>query len=919
MLVSKSQRFLETLSGGADIDEQPIPLPPGISQNKNTNKNNGNNNSLKVAESNRLVFATWNVLTAKDDLKRSKINDFLLAKNIDFCSIQETHMRGSGEIELEDYFLLFSGRNDVSREGVGIVLKKKYRSLLKDTSVSKEFPGRFLALHFPGFSVVSVYNFTECSHETALKDKFADEVSLFLERLPGRHPVFIGGDLNARIGRDRDSTIGPHPTWTEESANDNGNRYREVAAKNELVFAATWFRKKQAKKVTWYSRLGRRINYSAALDHILVPKRFLYMLTDCRTVQHPPSLSDHRPLVASIRWRFPNFRKRTSSLNNKNIDWSTSTLDTLDKLISPVSTTDFFDVDKAWSSLKSEVITALPKLPVAATIGSRGAASGSDQEKWWRSRAENIETEFKKNNLQSAFKLINSVFSPVRSLPSDPDSVANALASHHESPPDKPDFVLHTVANEVQGDSLPSLEKVMNACRRLKRAKSCGPDNIPGEVWRSVSCQKRLHSLVSTIWTHRKMPSEWRHSNVVPLSKPGGGFRGISLTCTAYKVYALLLLDEIFPNLEDILPDSQYAYRPGRSTADAIGIVQQIIEKHREYNIPLDVVLVDFKKAFDRADRKAICAILTDAGVDWRTVDRIRDLMDQVSFSVKGRDFASAVKEILNGIRQGCPLSPVLFLLLMGFMNKIVSASLQNLSIWQVEYADDKVIAGSSALEALKICKDVGPSLGLEVNEDKTVTFEALGPRDSFKYLGSVVGDSKKAVSLRLARAWTSFHRLQAKLWKQSNISVSTKMQVFKAVCISTLMYGLELLPISAAQSRPLDYFAYRCLRRFFKYEYKDNVSYTTLSTRCANLGIDFDWPSSLLKQRRIRGYGHFVRHHPEIVSLKPAAKRPIGRPRLRLFEIVKKDIGYQQLTQEDLQLFASDRELWSGMAFEAT
>jgi hypothetical protein len=88
-----------------------------------------------------------------------------------------------------------------------------------------------------------------------------------------------------------------------------------------------------------------------------------------------------------------------------------------------------------------------------------------------------------------------------------------------------------------------------------------------------------------------------------------------------------------------------------------------LIEKHHEFNMETCIAFVDFKKAFDRVNCKDLLWILASDKVQRQTIQNIYNLYNTNSISVKIEDKLSDWREIKTGVRQGCGLSPVLFII----------------------------------------------------------------------------------------------------------------------------------------------------------------------------------------------------------------------------------------------------------------
>jgi len=91
-----------------------------------------------------------------------------------------------------------------------------------------------------------------------------------------------------------------------------------------------------------------------------------------------------------------------------------------------------------------------------------------------------------------------------------------------------------------------------------------------------------------TIWKKGTIPKDWRKSIIIPLYKRGdkekiGNYRGISLLCTAYKIYAEVLRNRLEKEAEEKnkVPESQAGFRKGRSTIDNIMILHHIMQREK--------------------------------------------------------------------------------------------------------------------------------------------------------------------------------------------------------------------------------------------------------------------------------------------------------------------------------------------------
>jgi hypothetical protein len=152
----------------------------------------------------------------------------------------------------------------------------------------------------------------------------------------------------------------------------------------------------------------------------------------------------------------------------------------------------------------------------------------------------------------------------------------------------------------------PSATEVEVAIGKLKRYKSPGVDQIPGELIQAggETLRSEIHKLIKLIWNKEELPHQWKESILVPIHKKGdktdcSSYRGISLLSTSYKILSNILLASLTPYADEIIGDHQCGFRRNRSTTDQISYIRQIKEKKWAYNGTVHQLFIDFKKAYD--------------------------------------------------------------------------------------------------------------------------------------------------------------------------------------------------------------------------------------------------------------------------------------------------------------------------------
>ena len=115
---------------------------------------------------------------------------------------------------------------------------------------------------------------------------------------------------------------------------------------------------------------------------------------------------------------------------------------------------------------------------------------------------------------------------------------------------------------------------------------------------------------------------------------------------------------------ETLLSKTQYGFRPNRSTSHAIYVLRRIQDYYGIKGANLSIAFLDWEKTFDKIQHDKLIIALHRLGFNSHYTDVIADCYRTPQFFVKDNFGCSDRKVQSSGIRQGCPLSPFLFLFL---------------------------------------------------------------------------------------------------------------------------------------------------------------------------------------------------------------------------------------------------------------
>ena len=113
------------------------------------------------------------------------------------------------------------------------------------------------------------------------------------------------------------------------------------------------------------------------------------------------------------------------------------------------------------------------------------------------------------------------------------------------------------------------------------------------------------------------------------------------------------------------------------------------------------------------------------------------------------------------------------------------------------------------------------PAPGMPYNKPSIlIKGKRLEVVDKFVYLGSTLSRAvniDEEVTARIAKATSAFGRLKGNVWERRGIKTSTTLKVYRAVVLTTLLYGSESWTVYSRHARQLNHFHTTCLRRIFR------------------------------------------------------------------------------------------------------
>ncbi|XP_046863472.1 uncharacterized protein LOC124457235 [Xenia sp. Carnegie-2017] len=297
---------------------------------------------------------------------------------------------------------------------------------------------------------------------------------------------------------------------------------------------------------------------------------------------------------------------------------------------------------------------------------------------------------------------------------------------------------------------------------------------------------------------------------------------------------------------------------------------------------------------------------------------------------------------VSTGVKQGCVLAPTMFSFYLAAMLEVAfedtregiyiqtrhDGNLFNASHFKAKtrttrqlvrdmlFAYDCALVAHSAAEMQALVDKFAQAaamFSLKINIKKT---ECLyQPTTDFNYLGSTISSNakiEKELRNRMGRASAAFRQLNDRLWQNKHVSTRVKAKVYQAVVLTTLLYGAEAWTIYRLQVKKLSAYMMRQLRDILKISWRDKIA----NAKILRL-TDLPHMADMLIQKNLRWIGHVHRMERSrlprqlLYSQLVEGKRNQGRPRLRLKDVMKRNLKRRDINVTTWKQLADNRPAW--------
>lgn len=305
-------------------------------------------------------------------------------------------------------------------------------------------------------------------------------------------------------------------------------------------------------------------------------------------------------------------------------------------------------------------------------------------------------------------------------------------------------------------------------------------------------------------------------------------FRPIACCNVMYKVISKVLAHRLKGLLDKLVDYSQNAFIPGRKISDNVLLAQELLYGYNQNRLPPRCVMkIDIRKAYDTVEWDFLFAALDLFGFPSRFIGWISECVTTASYSILLNGRPHGFFSGTRGLRQGDPISPYLFVLVMEIFHATVKQHIHHsldfqyhwrckeLDLFMLSFADDVLLFCQAHQPSIAIMKsafdEFAHNSGLQANIGKsTIIFSKAIAQDAenlqtlmgfpigklpIKYLGVPLSSSR----LTIGDCKPLLDKIEDKIaaWRIQHFSFAGRLQLIRSVLISfqTFWSSMFVLP----------------------------------------------------------------------------------------------------------------------------
>ncbi len=373
--------------------------------------------------------------------------------------------------------------------------------------------------------------------------------------------------------------------------------------------------------------------------------------------------------------------------------------------------------------------------------------------------------------------------------------------------------------------------EIKNAIKDCPNNKAPGADGFPIEFYKVFWGQIKhiIVKLIRKCYEDKSLHKTARLGLITLLPKPNKdllllkNWRPLTLLNCDYKIMAKIIATRIKKILPKIIHKDQTGFMKGRYIGENVVKMLDLIDYTQENDIPALLVAIDYEKAFDRIEWSMIQKALQFFNFPDYISTWAKIFYNDIESKVVNNGWASETMYPTRGCRQGCPLSPYLFILVGEILANYIrqNENIKGIKIGDFEhklsqYADDTTLSvlydADTLNTVLNIFDHFEQLSGLKVNYNKTEVLRIGSIRDSnarfyttkplkwsdtgsLTLLGVTISvDRNVLIDINYVQLIEKI-KDKINLWSRRKLTIFGRILIIKTLLFSQLIYKMNVLP----------------------------------------------------------------------------------------------------------------------------
>ena len=814
-----------------------------------------------------VIFSSLNTNGLRDLGKRTSIISYIKRHRFDAVFLQETHISNTNEGN--DFLKGFSGSHYHSfgtnkSRGVSILLSNSFT--VNENTIVTDDDGRFLCLtatHSQSkqeFTLINVYV------PNISSDRINFLSNNLKNKIPANNNIILGGDFNCY----EDFKLDRMPPLDRKGSGYQGSvQLRELTNTFDLI--DIW-RKLYPNRVG-YTHVSQQYKVCTRIDKIFISSKFVNTVDDARIIACPQSdhdsvtckltctntakgpgiwhlntsvLNDQKYIenieeiwkhwktqktqfdnislwwdigkakIKNLSQKFCTEKRRLERVEKKEIEKELLNLTNSQNHDDPQTVTKIIDFR---TKLKEIELKELEGIKIRSKIK-------------WREEGETNSRFFcnleKKNANTKVFDQVQTANGTIVTEFDDilKEQVAFYKNLYTSETTDQyaQNIVLNNMSMKLSKNSQDTcetnitFEECEKALSQANNNKSPGLDGIPNEFYKKFwyLLKDDFLQLINYIFETGQLSDTQRKGMITLLYKKGpkellSNWRPITLLNSDYKIISKILANRLRAVLPEVINQDQTCGIPGRTISSNLSLLRDVVNYSNVENIPSAMICIDQLKAFDRVDWNFMYRTLNTMNFGPNFIKWVKIMYTNITSCIKSNGFISESFKLERGVRQGCPLSPLLYCIVSEVMAeairnepKIKGIKLpDNTEVKISQYADDTTLfvsdndSISTCLSVLRVYEaasgakiNINKTKGLWLGASKQDTLRNEGidfTNTKINVLGTWIGN--------VDCTWDNWNPVITKfektlnLWSQRNLSYQGKVTVVNTLASSKLWY----------------------------------------------------------------------------------------------------------------------------------